>query len=206
MCYTMCSESCLIFNYKDMKVIDTYIEGLKIFELDVFGDERGFFVEKYNESRFSEYLEGVSFVQDNLSKSAKGVLRGLHFQTKPFKQGKLVSVVSGRVFDVAVDIREGSQTYGEHFSIELSEPVFNDGKWTWQQFYIPEGFAHGFLSLEDDTLFSYKCTNYYAPEHDAGVMWNDEDIAIEWPKLDVDYNISQKDKNHPSLKQLKNKQ
>lgn len=186
-----------------MKVTDTFIDGLKIFELDVYGDERGFFVEKYNVNSFKDVLKDVLFVQDNLSKSAKGVLRGLHFQNNPYAQGKLVGVQFGRVFDVAVDLRPKSKTYGEYFSIELSEPVFNDGRWSWNQFYIPEGFAHGFLSLEDDTLFAYKCTNYYAPDYDAGIMWNDKDINIEWPKIGIEYNISEKDIKHPNMKDIK---
>ncbi len=185
-----------------MQVFNTEIEGLKIFELDVYGDERGFFVEEYSIKRYNDFLKDIQFVQDNTSKSAKGVLRGLHFQKKPFAQGKLVGVKTGKVFDVAVDLRTDSKTYGKYFSIELSEPEFADGKWKWTQFYIPEGFAHGFLSLEDDTLFSYKCTNYYAPDYDAGIMWNDEDINIKWPDIGMEYNISEKDKRHPTLKNL----
>ncbi len=186
-----------------MKSIDTFIDGLKVIEMDVYGDERGFFVEEYSKERYEKLLENVEFVQDNVSKSAKGVLRGLHFQKEPYAQGKLVSVKFGRVFDVAVDLRPSSKTYGEYFSIELSEPVFDGDKWSWTQFYIPDGFAHGFLSLEDNTIFSYKCTNYYAPDYDAGIMWNDKDVAIEWPKMDIEYNISEKDKKHPTIKEFK---
>ncbi len=135
-----------------MKITKTKIEGLLIIEPDIFGDDRGFFVETYNKERYIENGIDVDFVQDNLSKSVKGVLRGLHFQKEPYAQGKLVQVVSGSVLDVAVDIRHGSETFGKWESIKLT----GDNK---KQFWIPQGFAHGFVALEDDTIFSYKCTN-----------------------------------------------
>lgn len=137
----------------------------------------------------------MTFVQDNESKSSKGVLRGLHFQKK-HSQGKLVRVTKGEVFDVAVDLRNGSETYGKYVGVILSE----ENK---KQFYIPEGFAHGFLVLSDEAVFNYKCTDYYAPEYDGGVMWNDPDINIEWPLEGIEEIIlSEKDKKHPNLKDL----
>lgn len=156
-----------------MNVIKTKIEGLLIIEPQVFGDERGFFVETYNKKRYVEAGIATEFVQDNLSKSTKGVLRGLHYQIPPFAQGKLVQVISGKVLDVAVDIRFGSSTFGEYVAVELS----GENK---KQFWIPPGFAHGFVSLEDDTIFSYKCTNVYNPQSEKGIMWNDPDINVDW--------------------------
>jgi dTDP-4-dehydrorhamnose 3,5-epimerase len=158
---------------KNFKFIETFIEKLLIIEPTVYGDERGFFLETYNKKTFEEFGLTMEFVQDNHSKSKKGVLRGLHFQTK-FSQGKLVRVTKGAVWDVAVDLREGSPTYGEWFGMELNEK-------NKKMFYIPEGFAHGFLTLEDETEFMYKCTNLYHPEYDSGIIWNDENIKIEWP-------------------------
>ena len=149
------------------------IAGLAVIIPDVFGDERGFFVETYNATRYADAGIPDVFVQDNLSMSAKGVLRGLHFQKPPFTQGKLVQVVAGSVVDVAVDLRSDSPTYGQWASVLLDA---KDKK----QFWIPAGFAHGFVALEDGTIFSYKCTNVYAPEHDSGVMWDDPDIAVDW--------------------------
>ena len=173
----------------------TKIDGVYIIESKVFGDNRGYFTETYNKEHFAEAKLNMTFVQDNESKSSKGVLRGLHFQRK-HSQGKLVRVTKGEVFDVAVDLRIGSKTYGQWEGVILSE----ENK---KQFYIPEGFAHGFLVMSDEAVFNYKCTNFYAPEYDGGVMWNDPDINIEWP-LDVIENIllSEKDKVHPSLKEL----
>lgn len=173
----------------------TKIDGVYIIEPKVFGDNRGYFMETYNKEHFAEAGLNMTFVQDNESKSSKGVLRGLHFQRKN-SQGKLVRVTKGEVFDVAVDLRTGSPTYGQWEGVILNE----ENK---KQFYIPEGFAHGFLVLSDEAVFNYKCTNLYSPEYDGGVMWNDPDINIEWP-LDVIENIllSEKDKNHPSLKEL----
>jgi dTDP-4-dehydrorhamnose 3,5-epimerase len=175
-----------------MKIEKTHIDGPLIIEPQVFGDERGFFMETYNVERYKSIGIDLDFVQDNLSLSAKGVLRGLHFQKPPFAQGKLVQVISGSVLDVAVDVRTGSLTYGEWVSVELSY----DNK---KQFWVPPGFAHGFLTLEDNTIFTYKCTNAYAPEHDMGVMWNDSDINIDWKLSAYDISlpiISEKDQKN----------
>ncbi|MBC2582729.1 dTDP-4-dehydrorhamnose 3,5-epimerase [Clostridium sp. DJ247] len=173
----------------------TSIDGVYIIEPKVFGDNRGYFMETYNKEQFDKAAFNMTFVQDNESKSSKGVLRGLHFQKK-HSQGKLVRVTKGEVFDVAVDLRKGSPTYGKWESVVLSE----ENK---KQFYIPEGFAHGFLVLSEEAVFNYKCTNFYSPEYDGGVMWNDPDINIKWP-LDGIGNVllSEKDKIHPNLKDL----
>ncbi|EKE20645.1 MAG: dTDP-4-dehydrorhamnose 3,5-epimerase [uncultured bacterium] len=156
-----------------MNIIKTNIEGILIVEPKVFGDERGFFVETYNLERYKETGITLPFVQDNLSSSAKGVLRGLHFQKKPFAQGKLVQVIKGKVLDVAVDIRKNSPTRGQYVAIELS----GENK---KQLWIAPGLAHGFLSLEDATIFSYKCTNFYNSTAERGIMWNDKDLNIDW--------------------------
>ncbi|MGL4308829.1 MAG: dTDP-4-dehydrorhamnose 3,5-epimerase, partial [Cetobacterium sp.] len=154
------------------KRVETGIKDLIVIEPTVFGDNRGFFMESYSKKDFSEIGMGVEFVQDNHSKSKKGVLRGLHFQTQHV-QGKLVRVTAGAVLDVAVDLRKDSPTFGKYYLVELTV----DNK---KMFYIPPGFAHGFLTLEDNTEFQYKCTDYYAPEFDSGVLWDDSDIGIEW--------------------------
>lgn len=156
-----------------MNIIKTNIEGVLIIEPRIFGDERGFFVEAYNLEKYKEAGIILPFVQDNLSSSAKGVLRGLHFQKKPFAQGKLVQVIKGKVLDVALDIRKNSPTRGQYVTIELS----GENK---KQLWIAPGLAHGFLSLEDNTIFSYKCTNFYNPASERGVMWNDKDLNIDW--------------------------
>lgn len=156
-----------------MEVIKTKIEGLLIINPRVFGDVRGYFFESYNDSVFKEHGIDVEFIQDNQSLSNSGVLRGLHFQAPPYDQGKLVRVITGAVLDVAVDIRKNSTTYGEHIAIELSE----DNK---TMFYIPPGFAHGFLTLKDSTIFSYKCTNLYNKASEGTVLWNDSDLNINW--------------------------
>lgn len=184
------------------KKIETGIEGLYIIEPTVFGDERGFFVESYNKNDFIELGISDEFVQDNHSKSKKGVLRGLHFQTK-FSQGKLVRVIKGSVYDVAVDLRKDSKTFGKHFGLELSA----ENK---RMFFIPKDFAHGFLTLENDTEFTYKCTDFYHPEYDSGIMWNDKDINIDWnfEKYNLkekDIVLSEKDKKHQSLKEYEGK-
>ncbi|MCI7443883.1 MAG: dTDP-4-dehydrorhamnose 3,5-epimerase, partial [Clostridium sp.] len=166
-----------------------------IIEPKVFGDNRGYFMETYNKEHFAEAGLTMNFVQDNESSSSKGVLRGLHFQTK-HTQGKLVRVTKGEVFDVAVDLRKGSPTYGQWEGVVLSA----ENK---KQFYIPEGFAHGFLVLSDHAIFNYKCTDFYCPEGEGGVLWNDPDIGIEWPLDGIDNIIlSEKDKVHPTLKDL----
>jgi len=150
------------------------IEGLQIIETKKFHDERGYFFESFNLKKFQEQIgENVEFVQDNISVSAKNVLRGLHFQAPPFAQGKLVSVVKGSALDVAVDLRKNSPTYGAYLSVLLSA---ENGR----QFWIPAGFAHGFLALEDDTMFSYKCTQYYHPQSEQSLRWDDPQLAIEW--------------------------
>ena len=170
---------------------ETPIKDLVIIEPKVFGDERGFFQETYNKESFAELGFNMEFVQDNHSKSKKGVLRGLHFQTKNV-QGKLVRVTRGAVYDVAVDLRTNSPTFGKWFGVLLTEQ-------NKLMFYVPEGFAHGFLTLEDDTEFLYKCTNLYSPEYDSGILWNDPIININW-KLDEfsilkdELTISDKDK------------
>lgn len=178
------------------KRIDTPIEGLVVIEPTVFGDNRGFFMESYAQKDFAEIGITENFVQDNHSKSKKGVLRGLHFQTRHV-QGKLIRVVAGAVLDVAVDLRAESPTFGQWYAIELSAG-------NKLQFYIPPRFAHGFLTLEEGTEFLYKCTEYYAPEHDAGVLWNDPAIGIDWQFERYGLNeaeilLSEKDKNQPKI-------
>ncbi|MBP1889148.1 dTDP-4-dehydrorhamnose 3,5-epimerase [Clostridium moniliforme] len=178
------------FNFIETKIRDLYI-----IEPTIFGDERGYFMETYSKKDFFEAGLTMEFVQDNESKSSKGVLRGLHFQTKN-TQGKLVRVVSGAVYDVAVDLRKGSPTYGQWEGVLLT----SENK---RQFYVPEGFAHGFLVISDEATFNYKCTNFYAPEYDGGVLWNDPDIDVEWPLDGIDkILLSEKDKNQKRLKEL----
>lgn len=180
-----------------MKIKETYIKGLLLIEPDVFGDSRGYFMESFSAKKFREQTGlDVQFVQDNESRSSYGVVRGLHFQRPPYAQAKLVRVVSGRVLDVAVDLREGSPTYGRHFCVELS----GDNH---LQVFIPKGFAHGFAVLSDDAVFQYKCDEYYAPESEAAVIWNDPDLGIDWHLPSEDVRLSEKDKNHPRLKDLK---
>ncbi|MGL4653520.1 dTDP-4-dehydrorhamnose 3,5-epimerase [Cetobacterium sp.] len=152
--------------------VETGIKDLIVIEPTVFGDNRGFFLESYSRKDFEEIGMDIEFVQDNHSKSKKGVLRGLHFQTKHV-QGKLVRVTAGAVLDVAVDLRKDSPTFGKYYLVELTA----ENK---KMFYIPPGFAHGFLTLEDNTEFLYKCTDYYAPEFDSGILWNDSEVGIEW--------------------------
>lgn len=170
-----------------------YIEGLVIVKPRVFPDGRGFFLETYRKSEYAANGITEDFVQDNHSKSSRGVLRGLHFQRAPYAQGKLVRVTRGRVWDVAVDIRPGSATYGKWYGLELSEENRT-------MFYIPAGFAHGFVTLEDDTEFMYKCTAEYNKESEGGLIWNDPDLAIGWPVTDV--LVSEKDQVLPRLKEL----
>ena len=175
-----------------MKLIPTKIPDALIIEPKVFGDERGFFFESFNQKQFSE-VTGITkdFVQDNHSLSSCGVLRGLHYQIKQ-PQGKLVRVVRGEVFDVVVDLRKSSSTFGQWAGVVLSA----ENK---RQFWVPEGFAHGFLVLSDEAEFLYKTTDYYAPEFERCIQWNDEDLAIEWPTMDV--KVSEKDANGDSFKQ-----
>lgn len=176
-----------------MEIVKTSIEGLLIIKPDVFKDERGYFFESYNKEHFLKHGLDMTFVQDNESKSGKGVLRGLHFQKPPYAQGKLVRVVKGSVLDVAVDIREGSPTYGKWEATVLSE----ENK---EMFWIPEGFAHGFVTLEENTVFTYKCTNVYNKESEGSLRWNDPDINIDW---NIDNPIlSEKDKISPLFKEF----
>lgn len=157
-----------------MKITRTEIEDLILVQPNVFGDERGYFFESFNEEEWNKQVgDHIHFVQDNESMSHKGVLRGLHFQKPPYSQGKLIRVVQGSVLDVAVDLRKDSKTYGEIYKVELSA----ENK---KQLYVPEGFAHGFLTLEDNTIFSYKCTNFYNKESEGGLMWNDPFLTIDW--------------------------
>jgi len=157
-----------------MEIIETKLEGLLIIKPRVFEDNRGYFFESYNRQKMQALNFNEQFVQDNLSKSQKGVLRGMHFQRPPHAQGKLIQVIKGSVLDVVVDIRKESETYGQHMSIEINDRDKH-------QVYVPEGFAHGFLTLEDDTIFSYKCTKNYHQDSEGALMWNDPDLNIDWP-------------------------
>ncbi|WP_405104673.1 dTDP-4-dehydrorhamnose 3,5-epimerase [Paenibacillus sp. FSL K6-1217] len=179
-----------------MKFIKTNLEDVLVVEPAVFGDHRGWFMETYSESKFHEHNLFYQFVQDNQSYSAvKGTLRGLHFQLNPKAQTKLVRCTRGSIFDVAVDIRQGSPSYGKWFGVELTA----ENK---KQLLIPKGFAHGFMTLTEDVEVQYKCDELYAPECDGGILWNDPDIAIEWP-IDVIPVLSAKDEQAPLLKDVK---
>lgn len=185
----------------NFEIIKTPIKDLVIIQPKIFGDSRGFFQETYNKKSFAEHGLTMEFVQDNHSKSKRGVLRGLHFQTK-HTQGKLVRVVKGAVYDVAVDLRKDSETFGKWYGVLLSE----ENK---TSFYVPEGFAHGFLTLENDTEFLYKCTDLYSPEYDSGLLWNDETINIDWKFEEFgikkeDLTISEKDTKHQKFDPIKN--
>ena len=176
-----------------IKVTTCDIEGLYVIEPTVFKDERGYFMETYNQNDFKEAGLNMTFVQDNQSMSVKGVLRGLHFQ-KQYPQGKLVRAVCGTVFDVAVDLRSDSKTYGKWFGVTLSA----ENK---KQFYIPEGFAHGFLVLSDEAEFAYKCTDFYHPGDEGGLLWSDPEIGVDWPiEPGMELIISDKDKKWSCLK------
>jgi dTDP-4-dehydrorhamnose 3,5-epimerase len=175
-----------------MKAIDTAIPDVKIIEPAVFADDRGFFFESFNQAKFEAAIgRSAAFVQDNHSRSGKGVLRGLHYQLPPHAQAKLVRVVIGEVYDVAVDIRRSSPTFGQWVGVLLSE----ENK---RQLWIPEGFAHGFLTLSDRVEFLYKTTNYYAPESDRGIRWDDPKLAVDWKTVDA-LTLSAKDQRQPSL-------
>ena len=178
-----------------MKFIETKISDLIIIEPTVFGDARGYFLESYNQKKFEEVVGKTSFVQDNESKSSKGVLRGLHFQKPPFEQAKLVRCIEGEVLDVAVDIRKNSKTYGKHISVLLS----GENK---RQLFVPRGFAHGFLVLSDSATFAYKVDNIYAPEYDSGIKYNDKDLNINWSLTENEVQLSLKDKNLSFFKEL----
>jgi dTDP-4-dehydrorhamnose 3,5-epimerase len=180
-----------------MRIEKTRLDGVLILEPKVFGDARGFFMESFNQQAFDEAAGGpVRFVQDNHSRSAKGVLRGLHFQNAPHAQGKLVRVTAGAVFDVAVDIRPGSATYGQWVGVELSADNH-------RQLWIPAGLAHGFLVLSDSADFLYKTTDYYAPQAEGAVRWDDPDLAIAWPDIGMAPQLSGKDAAAGSLRDLR---
>ncbi|MBR6714871.1 MAG: dTDP-4-dehydrorhamnose 3,5-epimerase [Prevotella sp.] len=177
-----------------MNYIETAIKGVYILEPRVFQDARGYFMETWNQADFDKHVGKVTFIQDNESKSSYGVLRGLHYQKGVFSQAKLVRVIKGKVLDVAVDIRKSSPTFGKYVLVELSE----ENK---RQLFIPRGFAHGFLVLSEEAVFTYKVDNVYAPQAEAGIKWNDEDIAIEWPINPQDLVLSEKDSRALSLKE-----
>ena len=178
-----------------MEVIKTELEGVVILEPRLFKDDRGYFFESFSQREFDEKVRPVKFVQDNESKSVYGVLRGLHFQKLPFAQSKLVRVIQGAVLDVAVDIRVGSPTYGKHVAVELTAENH-------RQLFIPRGFAHGFSVLTDEVVFQYKCDNFYAPQSEGAIAWNDPALEIDWRIPEASVILSEKDKHHPLLKDL----
>ncbi len=175
-----------------MRVIKTDIEGVVIIEPEVFGDSRGYFMESFSQRVFDSEVVPVCFVQDNRSYSRYGVVRGLHYQREPYAQSKLVSCVVGKVLDVAVDIREGSPTYGKHVAVELSAENH-------RQLFIPKGFAHGFAVLSEEALFEYKCDEFYHPEAECGIAWDDPNIGIDWRVPKGDIILSAKDANYKNL-------
>lgn len=176
-----------------MEIKTTNIAGVIILQPRIFGDERGYFFESFSQRDFERQVCKTTFVQDNESKSCYGVLRGLHFQKPPYAQSKLVRVVKGKVLDVAVDIRKGSPTFGRHVAVELSE----ENK---LQFFIPRGFAHGFAVLSEEAVFQYKCDNFYAPEYEGALAWDDPELGIDWKIPVDDVILSEKDRNNPRLK------
>lgn len=176
-----------------MNVIKTDIEGVVIIEPRIFNDERGYFFESFSERDFCKEVREVRFVQDNESKSQYGVLRGLHFQKPPYSQSKLMRVIKGAVLDVAVDIRKGSPTFGKHVAVELTEDNH-------RQFFVPRGFAHGFSVLTPEVIFQYKCDNFYAPQSEGAIAWNDPNLGIDWRIPEDKVILSEKDKHHPRLK------
>ena len=176
-----------------MEVVKTLIEGVVIIEPRLFKDDRGYFFESFNQREFEEKVCKTTFVQDNESKSKYGVLRGLHYQLPPYTQAKLVRVVKGRVLDVAVDIRKGSPTFGKYVAVELSE----ENK---LQFFLPKGFAHGFAVLSEEAIFQYKCDEYYAPDYEGAICFDDPDLGIDWRLPLEDIILSEKDKKHPRLR------
>lgn len=175
-----------------MTITTTPIAGLLVLQPRLWPDDRGYFYESYKKNLLAEAGLVADFVQDNQSFSEKGALRGLHAQAAPFDQGKLVRVIKGKVWDVAVDVRKNSPTYGQHFGIELSGENHT-------QFWIPPGFVHGFVTLEDDTIFTYKCTNYYDKASELGVVWNDPTLNLPWPTEGLEVKLSPKDMVHPKL-------
>ncbi|MCJ8211616.1 dTDP-4-dehydrorhamnose 3,5-epimerase [Mucilaginibacter sp. RS28] len=178
-----------------MNITTTAIEGLVIIEPRIFPDDRGYFYESYNKKKFADAGIEADFVQDNQSFSQKGTLRGLHAQAPPFAQGKLVRVIQGRVLDIAVDIRKNSPTYGQHVSVELSGENH-------KQFWVPPGFLHGFVTLEDNTIFTYKVTGYYDKNSEIGVIWNDPTLGIGWGIADTEVLLSPKDELLPAFDEL----
>lgn len=183
------------YNSGHMNIIRTDIPDLLVIEPDIYGDSRGYFFESFSRRKFEDATGiKVDFVQDNESRSSYGVVRGLHFQKSPYAQAKLVRVVRGRVRDIAVDLRPDSPTFGKYHAIELSEDDH-------RQFFIPKGFAHGFSVLSEDAVLQYKCDEYYAPESEGGIAWNDPDLDIDWQIPEDKMIISPKDQNHPTLKE-----
>ena len=179
-----------------MEYIKTDVDGVWIIEPKVFGDERGYFFEAWKQQELDAHVgRHVEFIQDNESKSTRGVLRGLHYQKDDYSQAKLVRVIQGRVLDVAVDIRKESPTFGKHVAVELSD----ENK---RQLFIPRGFAHGFLVLSETAIFTYKVDNIYAPQAEAGIRWNDPDIAINWPTEGLNLLLSEKDQKQPWLREV----
>lgn len=178
-----------------MNIIETNIEGVIIIEPRLFEDERGYFFESFNQKEFQEKVCKTTFIQDNESKSSYGVIRGLHFQKPPFAQSKLVRVVKGSVLDVAVDIRKGSPTFGQHVAVELTEDNH-------RQFFIPRGFAHGFSVLSKEVIFQYKCDNFYAPQSEGAIAWDDPVLGIDWQISIDEILLSEKDKSHPKLAEI----
>lgn len=178
-----------------MNIIQTSIPGVTIIEPRIFGDHRGYFLESFSEQWFTQHICNTHFVQDNESCSTYGVLRGLHFQKPPFAQSKLVRVVQGKVLDVAVDIRKGSPTFGQHVATIIS----SENK---RQLFVPRGFAHGFVVLADDTIFQYKCDNYYSPQSEGAIAYNDPALGIDWQIDEAHIQLSEKDKHNPLLKDL----
>ena len=176
-----------------MENVKTYIDGVVIIEPRVFGDERGYFFESFSQREFEKLGINTVFVQDNESKSCYGVVRGLHFQAPPYAQAKLVRCVKGRIRDIAVDIRKGSPTYGKHVAVELTEDNH-------RLFFIPHGFAHGFSVLSETAVFQYKCDNYYTPQSEEALLWNDKDLNINWLIPDKHVVLSEKDRHHPLFK------
>ncbi|WP_420552535.1 dTDP-4-dehydrorhamnose 3,5-epimerase [Tenacibaculum aiptasiae] len=179
-----------------MEFKKTEIPGVIIIKPTIFGDERGYFFESFNKKRIEKYVQNLNFIQDNESKSQKGVLRGLHFQKPPYSQSKLVRCIKGKILDVVVDLRKGSPTYGKHISEELSE----ENK---KQLYIPKGFAHGFLVKSEEAIIVYKVDNYYAPDYDSGIKWNDIDLQIDWGVKEEEVILSEKDKKLKSFRDFK---
>ena len=178
-----------------MNIIKTSIEGVVIIEPRLFKDERGYFFESFNQREFEEKVCKTTFVQDNESKSGYGVIRGLHYQKPPFAQSKLVRVIKGAVLDIAVDIRKGSPTFGQHVAVELTEGNH-------RQFFIPRGFAHGFSVLSEEVIFQYKCDEFYHPEAEGAIAWNDAELGIDWKITLEKVLVSEKDSKHLRLKNI----